>query len=273
MCRRWKLSVNLFQLIKRMVKICNCRGEDGHCVHWDWAPLDEMILKALPDHACCHPADVRESEAQKHPGNSQIFFNKYSQRSVNYSLTDWKSNVKANSSFTSKIIFILKICTLGVNISMKSLGFFSKFSLKAEGFSLYCPKVCLWDPTPAKQSLTHLVNFKWHLKCHNTHFLVPSHSHTDSGVKQSWQWYFSPCIQCRKCWCKAFTLSACPGLSPTHLEQHPGAGMIQASTVRVSAVFAAVGCLQGPLGDALLMNYRLPHLCRALTICPIFLSS
>lgn len=160
---------------------------------------------------------------------------------------------------------------------MKSLGFFSKFSLKAKSFSLFCPKACLWYPTPAKQSLIHLINFQLHLKCHDTHFHVPFPYHTDSCVKQSWQWYFSPCIQLSKGWCKAFTLSACPGLSPTHLEQHPGWQWVQAwckpRFSGFSAVFAAGGCLQGPLGDALLMNYRLTPPCRALTICPIFLSS
>nr|KAF6363078.1 hypothetical protein mPipKuh1_010076 [Pipistrellus kuhlii] len=162
-----------------------------------------MISKALPDHAYCYPADVRESEAQKHPVNSWVsvvfFLNKYShQRVVNYSITDQKCKVKTNSSFANKIIFILRIFTFGVNISMKSLGFFSKFSLKAKSFSLYCPKACLWYPTPAKQSLIHLINFQLHLKCHDTHFRVPSPYHTDSCVKQSWQWYFSPCIQLSK---------------------------------------------------------------------------
>lgn len=45
--------------------------------------------------------------------------------------------------------------------------------------------------------------------------------------KKSWKWYFSPCLQFSKCWFKAFTLLACPGLSPAHLKQDPGRPWVQ----------------------------------------------
>lgn len=45
---------------------------------------------------------------------------------------DRKSTVKTNLSFTNKNIFILGIFTIGVNISMKSLGLFNKVLTKKQ---------------------------------------------------------------------------------------------------------------------------------------------
>lgn len=45
---------------------------------------------------------------------------------------DQKSTVKTNLSFTNKNIFILGIFTIGVNISMKSLGLFNKVLTKKQ---------------------------------------------------------------------------------------------------------------------------------------------
>lgn len=45
--------------------------------------------------------------------------------------------IRTNSSFTNRIVFFLKIFTPKINISMKSLGFFSKVLTRNRGlFSL-----------------------------------------------------------------------------------------------------------------------------------------
>lgn len=48
-------------------------------------------------------------------------------------LNGWKEQYQNNPSFTNRMIFILRIFTLEVNISTKSLGFFSQFITKNNG--------------------------------------------------------------------------------------------------------------------------------------------
>lgn len=60
------------------------------------------------------------------------------------------------------------------------------------------------------------------------HIFFPSPPHSTPCVKVVMAMYFALCLQVSKCWFKAFTLWAYPGLSSTHLDQHPGRPWVQA---------------------------------------------